>query len=163
MQHHIKAQFLELRTNNTLSNSIREEIITVKMHFFYFLFFEFWLYLLPILKAELMLKQIHEKTMNCKAALKCCALPFVSPTGKAVCKGHHCWRCDMFTTRTLQRRQEIPRLLPLKAPVKSSASILCFFFVFFLNNSITGSLLVCPFQDNLCELEQNPPLRAWPA
>lgn len=127
------------------------------MHvFLYFAFFP--AYFLPVLKVELILKQINEKTVNYKAAVKRCALPFVTPVSEAVCKGHHRWRCDTFTTRPPKSRAQIPGRLPLKAPVKSSAPVLYIFY-----NSVAGSLFVCPFRANLREVEQSSPLRARPA
>lgn len=77
-------------------------------------------------------------------------------------EGHQCRRCDMFTTQSLWE-QDAPRETPGTAPIKStcknhSAPILYIFY-----NSIAGPLLVRPFQANLCEVEQSPPLRARPA
>lgn len=74
--------------------------MTVMMHVLFFCILA--LFFLPVLEVELMPKQINEKTVNREAVIKCCALPFVTPVSKAVCKGHHCWRCDMFTARFLQ-------------------------------------------------------------
>lgn len=65
-----------------------------------------FLIFLPVLKVELILKQIHEKTVNYKAVIKCSALPFVTRVSEAVCKGHHRWRHVYNAAPLKARRQE---------------------------------------------------------
>jgi len=58
---------------------------------------------LPVLKVELILKQINYKTVPYKAVMKFCAMPFILPVSKALCKGHH-RGCDTITTRNQEAR-----------------------------------------------------------
>lgn len=98
-----------------------------------------------------------KKDCELQAGIKCCALPFVTPLRAINAGDVTCLQHSLFKSRA-------PNKNTRTAPIKSTCKIICTHFIYiFFYNSIAGSLPVRPFQANLCEVEQSPPLRARPA